>query len=34
VAQPRCTEQLPPNVQVAPDRIARCVLAEQAAAAS
>jgi peptide/nickel transport system ATP-binding protein len=30
-AQPRCTEQLPPNVQIAPDRIARCILAETAA---
>ena len=29
-AQPRCTERLPPNVQVSPDRTARCVLAEQA----
>src|SRR5205809_2416450 len=28
VAQPRCTEQLPPNVQVASNRIARCILAE------
>src|ERR1700754_3450880 len=26
-AQPRCVEQLPPNVEVGPDRIARCVLA-------
>jgi peptide/nickel transport system ATP-binding protein len=32
-AQPRCTEQLPPNVQVSPDRMARCVLAEQGVAA-
>jgi peptide/nickel transport system ATP-binding protein len=31
-AQPRCVEQLPPNVQVGPDRIARCILAEPAAA--
>ena len=23
-AQPRCTERLPPNVQIAPDRMARC----------
>jgi len=30
VAQPRCTERLPPNVQVSPDRMARCVLAEPA----
>jgi peptide/nickel transport system ATP-binding protein len=29
-AQPRCTEHLPPNVQVSPDRMARCVLAEPA----
>ncbi len=29
-AQPRCTERLPPNVQVSPDRTARCVLAEPA----
>jgi peptide/nickel transport system ATP-binding protein len=29
-AQPRCVERLPPNVQIAPDRIARCVLAEPA----
>src|SRR3954469_9853229 len=29
-AQPRCVEQLPPNVQVSPDRAARCVLAELA----
>ena len=28
VAQPRCGERLPPNVQVSPDRTARCVLAE------
>jgi peptide/nickel transport system ATP-binding protein len=33
-AQPRCTEQLPPNVQIAPERAARCILAEPAAAAS
>src|SRR5664280_3216487 len=26
----RCVEQLPPNVQVGPDRIARCILAERA----
>jgi peptide/nickel transport system ATP-binding protein len=31
-AQPRCTEHLPPNVQIAPDRIARCILAEPAPA--
>jgi peptide/nickel transport system ATP-binding protein len=28
VAEPRCSERLPPNVQVSPDRTARCVLAE------
>jgi peptide/nickel transport system ATP-binding protein len=33
-AQPRCVEQLPPNVQVAPDRIARCILAEPALVAT
>src|SRR6266545_6209318 len=26
-AQPRCADRLPPNVQVSPDRTARCVLA-------
>jgi peptide/nickel transport system ATP-binding protein len=31
-AQPRCSEGLPPNVPVAPDRTARCVLAERAEA--
>src|SRR6476646_2738584 len=31
-AQPRCTERLPPNVQVSADRMARCVLAEQSIA--
>jgi len=31
-AQARCVEQLPPNVQIAPDRIARCILAESAPA--
>jgi peptide/nickel transport system ATP-binding protein len=30
VAQPRCSERLPPNVQVSSDRTARCVLAEPA----
>jgi len=34
VAQPRCTERLPPNVQIAADRTARCVLAEQSVAAA
>ena len=28
VAQPRCLEQLPPNVDVGPGRAARCVNAE------
>ena len=28
VAQPRCLEQLPANVEVGPGRAARCVLAE------
>src|SRR3982075_1960020 len=28
--QPRCIEQLPPNVQMAANRVARCVLAERA----
>jgi peptide/nickel transport system ATP-binding protein len=31
-AQPRCSEGLPPNVPVAPDHTARCVLAERAEA--
>ena len=31
-AQPRCSEGLPPNVPIAPDRTARCVLAERAEA--
>jgi peptide/nickel transport system ATP-binding protein len=29
VAEPRCSERLPPNVQVSPDRTVRCVLAER-----
>jgi peptide/nickel transport system ATP-binding protein len=29
-AQPRCLAQLPPNVQLGPDRIVRCILAESA----
>ena len=29
-AQPRCLDQRPPNVQVGPGRIARCILAEPA----
>jgi peptide/nickel transport system ATP-binding protein len=28
-AETRCLEALPPNVQVGPDRIARCILAER-----
>jgi peptide/nickel transport system ATP-binding protein len=31
-AEARCVEKLPPNVQVGPDRIARCILAERAEA--
>jgi peptide/nickel transport system ATP-binding protein len=34
LAQPRCSDGLPPNVQVSPDRTARCVLAERAEAAA
>jgi peptide/nickel transport system ATP-binding protein len=33
-AQARCVEQLPPNVPVGPDRIARCILAERVEAAA
>ena len=33
-AQPRCSEQLPPNVELGEGRIARCVLAEAPAAVS
>src|SRR4051812_44549603 len=33
-AQPRCVEQLPPAVQVAPGRVARCILAEPAVVAT
>jgi len=29
LAQPRCSEALPPEVQIAPGRMARCILAEQ-----
>ena len=29
-AEARCVEQLPPNVKIGPDRIARCILAERA----
>jgi peptide/nickel transport system ATP-binding protein len=28
--QPRCVEQLPPNVPMAANRVARCILAERA----
>ena len=28
-AEARCLEQMPPNVQIGPDRIARCILAER-----
>jgi peptide/nickel transport system ATP-binding protein len=31
-AEPRCVEQLPPNIQVGPNRVARCILAERAEA--
>src|SRR6201993_3306828 len=27
-AEARCVERIPPNVQIAPDRVARCILAE------
>jgi peptide/nickel transport system ATP-binding protein len=33
-AQPRCVEQLPPNVRIEGNRIARCILAEREAALS
>jgi peptide/nickel transport system ATP-binding protein len=29
-AEARCLEKIPPNVQIGPDRIARCILAERA----
>jgi peptide/nickel transport system ATP-binding protein len=29
LVQPRCTEALPPNVQLGPGRLARCILAER-----
>jgi peptide/nickel transport system ATP-binding protein len=29
-AEARCVERIPPNVQIAPDRVARCILAERA----
>jgi peptide/nickel transport system ATP-binding protein len=32
VAQARCIETMPPNVEIGPDRVARCILAEPAAA--
>ena len=31
--QPRCTESLPPNVELGPQRAARCILADQATVA-
>jgi peptide/nickel transport system ATP-binding protein len=31
-AEARCLEQMPPNVRIGPDRIARCILAERAEA--
>jgi peptide/nickel transport system ATP-binding protein len=34
LAQPRCVEAPPPNVTLGPGRMARCVLAEQAAVAA
>jgi len=30
-AQPRCVEAPPPNVELADNRVVRCILAEQAA---
>ena len=33
-AEARCFEHLPPTVQIAPDRIARCILAERAEVAA
>jgi len=33
-AEPRCIERIPPNVQIAPGRVARCILAERETAAS
>ena len=33
-AQPRCVERLPPNVEIVPERTARCILAEPAAIAA
>jgi len=34
LAQPRCSEALPPEVQIGPGRIARCILAEQSTLAA
>jgi peptide/nickel transport system ATP-binding protein len=34
LAQPRCSEALPPEVQIAPGRMARCILAEQSTVAA
>jgi peptide/nickel transport system ATP-binding protein len=33
-AQPRCVEAPPPNVEIADNRVVRCILAEQKAAAT
>jgi peptide/nickel transport system ATP-binding protein len=33
-AEARCVERIPPNVQIAPDRVARCILAERETSAS
>jgi len=34
LAQPRCSEALPPNVQIGRDRMARCILAERSTVAA
>src|SRR5215471_11862485 len=34
LAEARCSEALPPNVQIGPDRMARCVLAERSTVAA
>jgi peptide/nickel transport system ATP-binding protein len=34
LAQPRCVEMLPPNVRCGPERLARCVLAQEATVAA
>jgi peptide/nickel transport system ATP-binding protein len=33
-AEARCVEALPPNIEVGPDRVARCILAEREAVAA